>query len=140
MTDEEKNKEHLKQQYVGYGYPVEERFLPRVWNGKQYYYPKFSELGLTYENGNGDMMSLTEAFGWLIDTDIVEDAVCFKYVLEACTGLRDKNGRLIYEGDIVKRVHPKPAEVIFDRFHAKFMFDDGDVLDNSLTESYEVKR
>lgn len=105
MTDTDELKERLKKQYAGYGRPAGARFLPRVWDGKQYYYPKFSELGITYDSDNGDSMSLSEAFGWIFDTDRDEDAVCFKYILEACTGMRDASGKLIYEGDIIEDTH-----------------------------------
>ena len=58
---------------------MENRFRFRVWNGKEMLY----NTGLGYGEGN----------------QLIEDK---GHIIMQCTGLKDKNEKLIYEGDIVK--------------------------------------
>lgn len=96
------------------------RFLPRVWTGEEYYYPVFSELGITYENLNKEfseenLKNLNWVFGWHFGIfiedknekcgykyELCEDGINYDYQLEQCTGIFDKNSKIIYENDIIR--------------------------------------
>lgn len=81
---------------------MQERFRFRAWDTfrKQY----FHDVQFQYDDE-------VECFGYMLDDTYKE-----RYVVEQCTGLKDKNGNLIWEGDIVEYKIPgipKIIEVVF---------------------------
>lgn len=96
---------------------MNDRFKFRVWDNERKRYTSVNPVFICIDRHTREIAMPDNGDG--------------QYVIEQCTGLRDKNGRLIYEGDVLQYTDTNgfkiQQEVVWDSENARFahVVDDG---------------
>ena len=99
---------------------MNDRFMVRYWckDSKKY----LDSHKLVYNNGTYTQVSTKQSPNGTYHSYIVRDWNTSELIPEQCSGLKDKNGKLIYEGDILQDCEQR-IRVVFDEQRYCFMFE-----------------
>ena len=75
---------------------MNDRFKFRVWSPKRKKYLTFNDYNYQFINDYGELRLYPEAENLWCDFCYGDE------IVEQCTGLKDKNGKLVFEGDVVE--------------------------------------
>lgn len=99
-----------------------------LWRGKRVDGGEWA-CGVPLQHCDGDWQLISGKVGAMIIDTIISET------LGECTGLRDKNGKLIFEGDILRHNSGTLHEVVFEQRNDKAYF--GWVIDKVETWQFD---
>jgi hypothetical protein len=118
---------------------MEGRFKVKIWdteNNKWYEPINEASRGNLYQlylSPNGSLFERSSKDGFTHESLFPD-----RYIKVQCTGLKDKNGKLIYESDIVKR-NKDVGVIAYSDLQARLVFNKGShSYSLSSLESYEI--
>lgn len=110
-----------------------DRFKFRVWDNEDGRYRDDNDASSVVSNQgelflSGSHPDCCGEWQWYCEPDPIE--IGKKFIVEQCTGLRDKNGKLIFEGDILHDlIYPETrSSVAFEACKFGFKHGDGDFI------------